>query len=495
EQVTVGQTVTQVSYGYDAVGNRTSQSDGASSVLSTFDADDRLIAMGGTTFEYDESGNLTKIVAPSGITALDHDALNRLVLVAPPGGPATTYTYDADGHRIARAEGGVETRFTIDPSQLYPQIIEERDGSGALVAHSTYGLSRISRDDGAETLYCHADGAESIAGLTDEAGVPVGGVVRDAFGNPIASTGSSVPFGYKGEATDDTGLVDMRGRVYDPSTGRFLSRDRSPISPDDFINRHRYAFVDGDPVNHADPSGWFTGSLSEVSVADSMATSLAASQQVYAIPTTLRNLLIAAEVFAIATTMTGDEADQLMCDVLPGSMDDFESLANRQPEVDEFQRNHEIFAKRKGVSPLPFSENFPYDYVVLRYVKTRTILGMSSYLDTTSEMAPMMGVSPSYCLGQPGGYVQYFGAADDGIGRALLTCVEAYSASKGHNHFKLTGIEQAYGFWHKMAMERGGRILGESYVGPLPTGKFFFWAPPKPGTTNAANLYTPPVCE
>jgi RHS repeat-associated protein len=48
----------------------------------------------------------------------------------------------------------------------------------------------------------------------------------------------------------ETGLYNLRARLYDPTTGTFLTRD--PITP---LTRSAYGYVDGDPLNRTDPSG------------------------------------------------------------------------------------------------------------------------------------------------------------------------------------------------------------------------------------------------
>jgi RHS repeat-associated protein len=75
----------------------------------------------------------------------------------------------------------------------------------------------------------------------------------DAFGNVSSSTGAFVgPFGYGGGfgyQEDATGLKLLGHRLYDSSTGRFLTRD--PIQD----GRNWYVYCENDPANGADPEG------------------------------------------------------------------------------------------------------------------------------------------------------------------------------------------------------------------------------------------------
>ena len=60
------------------------------------------------------------------------------------------------------------------------------------------------------------------------------------------------PFGFQsGHYDPDTSLIRFGARWYDPSTGRWLSKD--PILLEGGFNL--YAFCGNDPVNFADPGG------------------------------------------------------------------------------------------------------------------------------------------------------------------------------------------------------------------------------------------------
>jgi RHS repeat-associated protein len=92
-----------------------------------------------------------------------------------------------------------------------------------------------------------------VAGLIRQDGTVAATYRYDPFGRVVDSTGFVYqPLRFKGREQDpQTGLVYMRARWYDPSMGRFISED--PIGLEGGINP--YGFGDGDPINHADPSG------------------------------------------------------------------------------------------------------------------------------------------------------------------------------------------------------------------------------------------------
>lgn len=63
--------------------------------------------------------------------------------------------------------------------------------------------------------------------------------------------------GYTGhEQLDDSGLIHMNGRIYDPELGRFLSPDPLVQVPEYSQNFNRYSYVLNNPLNATDPSGF-----------------------------------------------------------------------------------------------------------------------------------------------------------------------------------------------------------------------------------------------
>ena len=76
----------------------------------------------------------------------------------------------------------------------------------------------------------------------------------DAYGRVLTDTAPGFqPFGYAGGLYDpDTGLVRFDARDYDAQVGRWTTPDPWQFDGGD---TNLYAYVLGDPINHADPSG------------------------------------------------------------------------------------------------------------------------------------------------------------------------------------------------------------------------------------------------
>jgi len=56
---------------------------------------------------------------------------------------------------------------------------------------------------------------------------------------------------------DALGVVHMKGRIYDPTIGRFLQADPFIQAPKNSQNYNRYSYVLNNPMSYSDPSGYF----------------------------------------------------------------------------------------------------------------------------------------------------------------------------------------------------------------------------------------------
>jgi RHS repeat-associated protein len=87
----------------------------------------------------------------------------------------------------------------------------------------------------------------------------------DAWGNrrdpsdwtlPETRTTFIIDRGYTGhEMLDEFGLINANGRIYEPSTGRFLSPDNYVQSPDYSQSFNRYSYGFNNPLLYTDPNG------------------------------------------------------------------------------------------------------------------------------------------------------------------------------------------------------------------------------------------------
>jgi RHS repeat-associated protein len=171
------------------------------------------------------------------------------------GGTTTTATYDRDGKRVSTTVRGVTTTYMYDVNTSLPVVLED--------GHFTYfyglGLAyAVEQSSGAVRVF-HADGLGSVRAITNRD--PQISVIEtyqtDAFGNPTQTQGGvSQPFPITGQQRDaSTGLYYLRARMYDPTTGRFLSRDPLAGVAAAPPTLNRFAYAGNNPVSSVDPSG------------------------------------------------------------------------------------------------------------------------------------------------------------------------------------------------------------------------------------------------
>ncbi len=127
----------------------------------------------------------------------------------------------------------------------------------------------VTREEGMpdEVAYLHTEALGSVDTITDGSGGVIQRLSYDAFGARRNSTwgqsavGLPVPVdrtvGFTGqEGDDELGLVNMRGRIYDPGVGRFLTTDPLVARPGLTQSWNPYSYVWNSPLSFTDPSGF-----------------------------------------------------------------------------------------------------------------------------------------------------------------------------------------------------------------------------------------------
>lgn len=294
-------------YDYDAVGNRSqkvvSDAAGSSTTRYSYDSADRLTqesistTSGGSrvvNYGWDQNGNLSSKSEVGKTTLYRFDALNRLIDIrtgstqteASAAQPSVSYGYDAEGNRIKKSTAsGLSSSYLIDPQESYAQVaLESRtSSSNGVTAQSSVsylrglGLIRQSTSTDAsanapEVIYPLAGHLGTSLGAVDANGQVVEQTGSDAFGNLTQGSGLKQSHLYTGEYWDeDSQLVYLRARWYDPVVGRFVSGDPFEGRQQDPRSLNRYAYAHNDPVHGADPSGRefnLSGQMTAVSAAN-----------------------------------------------------------------------------------------------------------------------------------------------------------------------------------------------------------------------------------
>ncbi len=240
------------SYTVDGAGNRTLYYDGNSSPF-TYDADDEVKTIAGSAygFGYNANGDRTSETIGGQVTTFGYDFDDQLVSLTKPG-TTEGFSYDAIGRQINKTVNGALTIYYFDESQ----VVEEKTGSGTLLAQYVWGNGLV-RCNGEYPL---ADGRGNVRQSTDGSQGITSANAPTAFGIGSVTGGTASAYSYgasSGYRQDGVAPVGLPGsyalqkvgaRYYDPAVGSFLTRDTD-------LSQSPYAYCDGDPVNFTDPSG------------------------------------------------------------------------------------------------------------------------------------------------------------------------------------------------------------------------------------------------
>ncbi|MEU3620371.1 LamG-like jellyroll fold domain-containing protein [Streptomyces sp. NPDC006872] len=228
------------SYEWDAAGNRTK----AGSATATFDARNRQLTDGTTTYTYTARGTQSSVTTGSGPAArsLTFDAFERKITDG-----ATTYSYDS----LDRVQTHGSTTFTYDGGS------NNLAGDGTTAYNRTPAGSVLSLSTGTTKQWALTDQhTDLVAGLTPDGTSVTGSTTYDPFGKETATAGSTPAIGYQSGWTDPTnGDVNMAARWYQPGTGAFGSRDTWQLDPMPSGRSNRYLYGGGSPLLRTDPSG------------------------------------------------------------------------------------------------------------------------------------------------------------------------------------------------------------------------------------------------
>ena len=305
-------------YGYYADGSLASRQDSLASRDEKFGYDSfhRLTSWelhGSPTvgYHYDDLGNLTEVW--SGVTPWSAGSLQELNIYGANGkphaltaGPHGAYHYDARGRqdtapgrptvtynerdlprKITSAGGDTLFEYDAAGARVKKQRLSEtvitlsglyerrtKNGHDQHVFYVPGGdegpVARVVSEQGddlsnATTTYLHHDPLlGSVAGVSDASGALTEsfyyepfGRRTDALGVPLANGSIDVASGFTGHDHDDElGLINMRGRIYDPAIRRFLSADPHVTHPLSGQSYNRYSYVLNNPTNFVDPTGF-----------------------------------------------------------------------------------------------------------------------------------------------------------------------------------------------------------------------------------------------
>lgn len=249
-------------YSYDNNGNIINRTEYGSTNVFTYDELNRISTSSENLekYVYDQRGNRQVVesnLLPNNNKNLNKfDSQNRLKEVTT-NGVTVQYRYNGDGLLVERVQGTETTRYYYDGNQIIAEATVI-NGSPELKARYIRGnqLEAIEYSD-ARKAYVLYNGHGDVTEIRDENGELLNQYSYDIWGNLLTKNEQvHNPFLYSGELWDNaTNLQYLRARWYDPSVGRFISKDTYEGELNNPLSLNLYAYGANNPIRYIDPSG------------------------------------------------------------------------------------------------------------------------------------------------------------------------------------------------------------------------------------------------
>lgn len=264
-------------YGFDTLGNRTSETDHGingsatsaksyiygengegphqltTNVVDTTATSSTPAVKLTNTYTYDNTGNTDHRVLNGDTQKLDWDKQGELTKVTNADGTTTDYVYDAAGSRLL-SKTASETTFYLPGMELHL-----KKSTGAVTGSRYYSLGgetiAVRDNNGVTFLASDHHGTAQLAvnaatGATQRRRMDPFGTERERSSSDWVDDKGFVG----GTVQESTGLTTLGAREYDAGTGRFISADPI-IDHTDPQQINGYSYSLNNPVTFSDPDG------------------------------------------------------------------------------------------------------------------------------------------------------------------------------------------------------------------------------------------------
>ncbi len=209
-----------------------------------------------TVYTYDANGNQITKTADGKTETNTYDGLNQLIGFTD-GETTASYTYGISGLRDSKTVNGVTTTHIWSGSQIVVDYTAHY--TSTVYIRGTSLAAAFDWDEGSkgDNRFYIQNAHGDVVNLTNADGEVTKKYTYDAFGveKDIVDSDTNA-FRYCGEYYDkETATVYLRARYYNPSTGRFISRDSVTGDINDPLSLNLYTYCHNNPLLNFDPSG------------------------------------------------------------------------------------------------------------------------------------------------------------------------------------------------------------------------------------------------
>ena len=184
-------------FAYDPAGNRTLKNEDGARTTYAYDAANQLTysedISGRTTYTFDANGNQQLVESPTNQrTTTTWDYENRTTLVQLPSGIRNTMAYNPDGLRVKLEESTGTKKFIWDNQNYLAETNANNDTQVTYTNEPRIYGNLISQRRSNTTNWYHFNALGTTQSLTSSSENVTDTYILDAWGVPVASSGSTV---------------------------------------------------------------------------------------------------------------------------------------------------------------------------------------------------------------------------------------------------------------------------------------------------------------